>query len=185
MKRITAVMTIAVVALLAAQGCVSTAAKQAIGGVRGAKGLNAPIQSSVDGAESLGAYEAFELGKITDDFGKTPSGVLSFLPAEFAEALAEKKLPNHSGGKTLWISGKILHYEDASMVGTLIGGVEEVVARITFVDKATGKVLGVANCVGRSTTFPNRGPEKKAEGLARGIVSWIDERYPKEGRVEE
>ena len=97
--------------------------------------------------------------------------------------MASKKLPNDPSGKTLVIRGRILHYEDSGILGH-ITPLEQVIARIELVDKATGQVIGVANCIGRSTTSLNAGVAKKGEGLAKAIVSWLDKRYPEEGRSE-
>ena len=168
-------------------GC-ATGAKEVVGLVRGAKGVYAPIQTVSTDTESrpLGEYRRFEIGQITDDFGgKVPSDLMMHCRVAFPEALAEKKLPNDPAGKTLLIRGKILHYESAGTVGVAIGPLEEVVARLELVDKDSGQVLGTANCIGRTTDRVNVGVEKKGQGLAKAIVSWLDKRYPKESRVEE
>ena len=185
MKRTTILLIAAVSALLMAQGC-TRAIKETVG-LRGAKGIYAPIQpvDRLKEARPLGDYRLFELGDIKDDFGaKVPPELFRYLPVEFEEALADKKLPNEPGGKALLIRGRVLHYEDANMVGSVLGPLEEVVARIELVDKASGKVLGVANCIGRTNETVNQGVQKKAQGLARAIVAWIDARYPKELREQ-
>jgi hypothetical protein len=46
------------------------------------------------------------------------------------------------------------------------------------VDKDTGKVLGSANCIGRTAERVNIGVEKKAEGLSKAFIAWIESRYP-------
>lgn len=56
---------------------------------------------------------------------------------------------------------------------------EEVVARVHLVDKETGEVLAYGNAVGRTGKTVGLGPETKAEGLARGIISWAKAYYPK------
>ncbi|MCK4603048.1 MAG: hypothetical protein KAU28_11315 [Phycisphaerae bacterium] len=186
MKRTAVIVIVAITAILAVQGC-TRAIKETVGMARGAKGLYTPIQpvDPVKEARPLGEYTRFELGEITDDFGgKVPADLFRLLPMEFEEALAEKKLPNEPGGKTLLIRGTILHYEDACMVGTVLGPLEEVIARLELVDKDSGKVIGKGNCIGRTTETVNQGVDKKAEGLAKAIANWIDARYPKEGREE-
>jgi hypothetical protein len=65
------------------------------------------------------------------------------------------------------------------MMGYAFGNFEEVLARVEFVDKATNKVMGTANCIGRTAETVNVGVETKAEGLAKAIVNWIADRYPK------
>ena len=157
---------------------------ESIGAARGAHGLYAPILMVSEDPEArpLGQYKQFELGQITDDFGgKVPPDFMMYFTDAFAHQLAEKKLPDEPG-KTLLIRGKILHYEDASRLGSVISPLEEVVARIELVDKDSGRVIGVANCIGRTMESINAGVAKKAEGLAKAIVGWLDKEYPKEGR---
>jgi len=126
------------------------------------------------------------LGAITDDMGgKVPPGLFTALPVKLAEALRDKKIPNAASGKTLLIQGKILHYEGASSSAVATAGVEFVVARIELVDKDTGKVLGVANCAGWSSKRVTLGVDRKAEGLAKAIVGWIDKHYPQYRRVKD
>jgi len=156
--------------------------------VRGAKGLYAPIRGLAPDSQArpLGRYRRFELGQISDDFGgNVPAGLWDYLREAFADQLAKKRLPNDPAGKTLLVRGKILHYEDAGMLGHAMGPLEQVIARIELVDKDSGAVIGVANCVGRTTKSVGTGVKKKAEGLAKAIVAWIDARYPLEGREEE
>ncbi len=162
-------------------GCVGRAISEGLGKVTGAKGITIVIdplsQRSRDIA--LVEYTRFELAPFTDEFGKTPSALLPLLKDRFERQLAARKIAN-TGGKTLLIRGKIIHYEDATRaVSQVFGPFEEVVARVELVDKSSGKVLGVANCIGRSRETVNQGVEKKADGLAEAIVSWIAAHYPK------
>jgi len=182
MRRMTGWLVLAMAVTFTATGCLGRAIKEGVGVARGAKGIYAPIRAVAPDKESrpLGEYTRFELGEFTDDFGgKTPGELLALLPAAFEEQLAAKNLLGLSGGKTLLVRGKILHYEDATMIGFALGPLEETIARVELVDKATGNVLGVANCVGRTDESVNAGVPKKAEGLAKAIVSWIASRYPK------
>ncbi len=175
-------LPIVMLVLVAFSGC-TTAAKETVGLVRGASGVYAPLQEVT--ADSLGQYRRFEIGPIVDDFGgKVPSDLMSHFQTAFAEELADKKLPNDPAGKTLLIRGRFFHYEDAGTLGAAIGPLEEVLARLELVDKDTNQVLGVANCIGRTTNRVNLGVPKKGQGLAKAIVSWIDARYPKQGREE-
>ncbi|OPX25112.1 MAG: hypothetical protein B1H04_00685 [Planctomycetales bacterium 4484_123] len=167
-------------------GC-STALKETVGLATGARGSVTVLEESLAAKEAkpLGAYERFELEALADDMGgQVPPELFSHLPRAFEKALAAKKIPNARAGKTLLIRGKVLHYEDSSVVGKALGPLEFVVARVQFVDKGTGKVLATANCVGRTTTRVNLGVARKAEGLARAIVKWIDERFPQDKRLE-
>ena len=169
-----------VAAAFAAPGC-GRMAGEAVGTFRGAKGPYTEIRpvAEIQGARVLGIYTRFELGGIEDAFGgKVPPALFEHLPGKFAEQLEGAKLPNLPGGKTLLIRGRIYHYEDEGLLGTVLGPLEEVVARIELVDKDSGQVVGAANCIGRTQEAVNKGPEKKAEGLAKSIVSWIKANYP-------
>jgi len=172
--------TVLALILSAVSGC-GRAAKEAVGTVMGAKGTYVQLSPQVSKDRRLLAdYKRFELGQITDSFGgKVPPQVTEYLPAKFAQQLREAKLPNETGGKTLLIRGVIYHYEDEGLVGAVLGPLEEVVARLELVDKSSGKVLATGNCIGRTTETVNKGTEKKAEGLAKAIVSWIKDNYPK------
>lgn len=161
-------------------GC-TTAVREGLGVARGAKGLYAPIRQPQ--AASLSAYSRFKLGKISDDTGgKTPQKLWDYLPGKFLEQLAEKKLPDNPDGKTLLIRGTVLHYEDESILGLVLSPLEEVIVRTELVDASSGEVLGVANCIGRTTTRVNRGVEKKAEGLAKAFAAWLAALYQPEAR---
>ena len=171
--------------LTASAGC-STVAGEIFGLFKGAKGVYAPIKPLAVGKETrpLGDYRRFEIGKITDDFGgKVPSTLMTRFEPAFEELLEKARIPNEPSGKTLLIRGKFLHYEDAGTVGIMIGPLEQVLARIELVDKSSGRVLGVANCIGRTEDRVNVGVKKKAEGLAKAIASWIDSRFPEGSRL--
>jgi hypothetical protein len=67
----------------------------------------------------------------------------------------------------------------------VLGPLEEVVARVTLVDRETGRTIGVANCIGRTSTRMNLGPKLKAEGLAKAVVLWLRSHNPvPEGQQE-
>ncbi len=159
-------------------GC-SRVVKEGVGVALGAKGVSLPTQD----VGSLAGYNSFEIGSFTDSFGKTPRQVVDYLPAALDTALLDKRIPNTRGGKTLLIKGTFLHYETAGMTGQAFGPLEEVVAQVKLIDKASGRVLGVSNCVGRTKESVNMGVQKKAEGLANAIVKWIDSKYPEQGRL--
>jgi len=171
--------------ILLAGGC-SRLLKEGLGGATGAKGVAIDLKpvATTSSDRPLGAYERFELGSITDGIsGRTPADLLTQLPAEFVKQLAAKKLPNPASGRTLLIRGEILHYEASGLFGQAFGPLEEVIARIELVDKDSGNVLGVANCVGRTKESVNMGVRAKAEGLAKAIVGWIDKLYPDDKRT--
>jgi len=174
--------------MLVGGGCYSRAIKEGLGVAVGARGTVTVLEDVPgESGTALGEYKRFELGRISPGKlgSKVPPDLTALLPGEFAKALAAKKIPNASSGKTLLIRGEILHYENASLAQEVFGPLEEVVARVELVDKDTGRVLGVANCVGRTKESVNRGVRAKAEGLAKAVVAWIDKHYPKDQRVRD
>ncbi len=179
MKRMRMAMVVALIgAGVLSGGCLGRAVKEGFGAATGAKGVYAQTQAP---AVDLRMYENIEVGAITDGFsGKTPHQLLAILPTKIVEQLQSKKLPTGASGKTLVIQGKIIYYEKAGITGQAFGPFEEVVSEIQLVDKDSGTVVAVANCIGRSTTTMNQGVKKKAEGLAKGIVKWIRKLYPKQ-----
>ncbi|MCD4699220.1 MAG: hypothetical protein K8R91_01430 [Phycisphaerae bacterium] len=175
MKR-RAILIISLVGLVALIGGCGTAIGEGAALALGASGSATPIQEV---SADLGVYQRFELGTITDDMGgKVPPGLFTALPGELAKELDDEEIPNAASGKTLLIQGKILHYEGASSAAVATSGTEFVVARIELVDKDTGQVLGVASCAGWSSKRVTLGVDRKAEGLAKGIVNWIDKHHP-------
>jgi len=182
MNRLPKLLALALPACLAASGCTGTILREGAGVALGAKGIVAPIQplAASKSDRPLGDYTRFELGAMEDDTGgKVPADFYAALPREFQEELARKKLPDEAGGKTAVLRGRIIHYEDASTLLSVLGPMEEVICRTELVDKDSGKVLGVANCVGRTTENVNRGARKKADGLAKAFAAWIESAYPR------
>ncbi len=185
MTRKTVVMMM--VAAVGLSGGCGRAFREGLGEVRGASGLVMAINPPSTTADpmQLAEYRCFVLGEVRDDIGgRLASSFLPMLREEFSRQLADKGLPAERGGKTLVVRGAIVHYEDASTLGNFISPLEEVVCRTEFVDSSTGRVVAVANCIGRTNTSLNLGVKTKAEGLAKAFVSWIDKRYPKEGRPQ-
>jgi hypothetical protein len=177
MKALRKVLWLSVLlSVLTTTGCMR-AVSEAYTAYTGPKGIVSVIQP-VRG--SLGDYTSFEMATFDDrSAGQVPRQLPALLPRDFARSLAEEGIPN-SGGRTLLVRGQIVYYEDSERVmDQVFGPFEEVVARVELVDKASGSVLGVANCVGRSNTSVNKGVPEKAEGLAKAIASWIARNYPK------
>ena len=174
MKR-TLGFTAVAVALIACSGC-GRAITEGVGLARGAKGIVVVVAP----APSLAGYAEFKVEAFNDQTGSgVPQVVKDSLAAHVAEQLAEAKVPTGGAGKTLIIRGTYLYYEDANNTADQVfGPLEEVLARVQLVDAASGKVLGEANCVGRTTASVNKGPNEKGQGLAKAIVKWIKREMP-------
>jgi hypothetical protein len=174
-SRILLALTVVLAAALTS-GCISRAIKESASVATGAKGVLAEVQAP----GSLAPYTTFELGTFTDGMGgQIPRDLWTHLPGKFAAHLADKNLAGLTGGKALVLRGTIVHYEGEGLAGLLWGDFEEVIARVEMVDKKTNAVIGVANCIGRSTTTARKGVENKADGLAKSLVSWIEKHYPR------
>jgi len=172
---------------LTAGGCTGTIIREASGAVLGAKGTYMPIEplSPDKEAKTLGEYSRFELGPITDGIGgKTPAGFNDHLEKEFADEARKAHLPDEPTGKALMIRGTVIYYESANTVGYVLGPLEEVICRAEMVDKQSGKVLGVANCLGRTKAVNNSGVRTKASGLAKAFVKWIESRFPEDRKAQ-
>lgn len=162
-------------------GCIGRAVKEGLGIFGGAKGfasVRTPISADPE-ARPLGVYTRFVVEPFDEDADTAvPQVIKDTLADNVAKVLADKKIPNEASGRTLTIRGKYIYYEAATKATSqLFGPFEEVVARVQLMDGRT--VVGEATCVGRSTESVNQGPEKKSQGLAKGIVDWIDKNYPK------
>lgn len=181
------ILTVLVAVMVVSGGCVGRLAREGLGEVKGASGKAMVIEppSAKANPNELAAYRCFRLGEISNDVGgQLPGNFMSLLGEEVRKHIADKKLPNDAGAQTLLIRGRIIHYENSGMMGNVFGPLEEVICRTEFVDASSGRVLAVANCVGRTNTTLNAGVKTKAEGLAKAFVGWIDDRYPKSGRSE-
>lgn len=180
MKRRLVLLLVLPAASMVAPGCM-TGAKEVRETFRGGTGIHVPVQPVAPSRADrpLGAYTRFELGAFEDGMGgKVPSDLYHNLKIEFEKQLSDSDLPNRPDGKTLVIRGRIVHYESEGLVGIVMGPLEEVVARTELYDPAADRVLGTANCIGRTKGRFNTGVKTKAEGLAKAIIGWIKSRYP-------
>ena len=165
MKSIKALLLLVLVGMFVGGGC-TTAISEGVGVARGPQGHYFQIKT----VPSLIGYSNFEVGAITDNFGGAPAELLRLLPGDIVKALQEAEIPVNASGKTAVITGKILFYEKP---GTF-GKIEQAITEFSIIDKSSGRVLGEAYCVGRSTTYlANRGIPDKAEAVANGIAKWI------------
>jgi hypothetical protein len=175
-------LTIAMgIIIVSATGC-TTAIKEGVGVVRGPKGIHVPIEpvAATETARPLGEYTRFEIGNVTDRYNQLPAGFMTTVKAKFRERMMESKIPVGASGKTLILQGDVLYFEMSDMLGKAFGPLEEVIVRTQMVDQATGRTLGIAHCIGRTTNRVNLGVDKKADGLAKAFAEWIKARHPAE-----
>jgi hypothetical protein len=155
-------------AMVCTSGCMR-GAQEIVAEFRGAEGVVSPL----DAGTSLASYSNFELGETKNDIGGQ-------LPPRFTAYLrqADKQLPQDPRGRTAVICMEVLYFELQGTYGKIMKPLEEVVVRAQIVDKKSNRVLATANLVGRSTEYNTAGTQKKAEGLAKAIVEWIQMYYP-------
>jgi hypothetical protein len=177
-------MMMLMISALASQGCMERMVGEGMAAATGPKGAYyeaKPLAEKKD-HKALEAYKQFELGEVKNMTGKfMPPAFLTYLPAQFKEQLAKSDLPKEASGKTLVFQVSIIHYEAASTVDNVFGPFEEVVARVELVNKDDGQVIGQGVAVSRSDKSVNQGAEKKAQGMAKALIKWASDYYPKAG----
>lgn len=178
MKRGTLLSAALAACLWSAAGGCTRAIKEGVSVVTGAKGVSVIITPIT---ADLGVYRRFEVEPFDDQTAVgVPQVIKDTLPGYVTERLLDKKIPIDGTGKTMRITGTYIYYEDANnTTDQVFGPFEELLARVRLADGDTGRTLGEAYCVGRSTTSVAKGARNKAEGLAKAIVDWIDKSYPK------
>lgn len=162
-------------------GCVSRGIKEAVGLFRGAKGVVTPIvELGPEGQTPLAPFERFVVEPFEDRTATgVPAEVPQLLPTYVEQELASREILNLPSARTLIIRGTYIYYEDSTeVIDQAFGPFEELLARVQLVDADTGEIVGEAYCVGRTGESVTQGPEKKAEGLAKAIVKWIQSAYP-------
>jgi hypothetical protein len=180
MKTTKLVLVLLTAGIVLSGGCVSRAIKEGVSVATGPKGFYAEDPSM--GAESsrpLGKYESIEIGQFGSDFRSTPGSLTGMIATQLREKLTDAGFPINAPGPTLVVQGTVIYYEKAGLSGQLFGPFEETVCDVQLIDKSTGQKVGNAICIGRSTTTAMQGMDKKAEGVAKGIVEWLKDRYPK------
>jgi hypothetical protein len=92
----------------------------------------------------------------------------------------------YPGGKTLLITGKIMHYTGESglkgTISSVVGGADECVCRVQLRDADSREPIGEAMCWGEVKSALRREAKEYGRGVARGITKWLEERLPEEER---
>jgi hypothetical protein len=177
-------MMAVMISALGSQGCMERMVGEGMAAATGPKGAyfeEKPLAEKKD-HKALEAYKRFELGEMKNMTGKfMPPDFMTYLPAQFKEQLASSDLPKEASGKTLVFRVSIVHYEAADAMDNAFGPFEEVVARVELVNKDDGRVISQGVAVSRSDKSVNLGAEKKAQGLAKALIKWASDYYPKGG----
>lgn len=166
---------------LATLGC-SRLVGEGMAGAMGAKGAYYQEKALAPEKDykALAEYQRFELGEVKNSTGKfMPPEFTTYLAQQFNTRLADSRLPKGESGKTIVFRVNVVHYEKADVTDNVFGPFEEVVARVELVDKGSGEVKAQGVAVGRTEATVNLGAEKKAEGLAKALIKWATDHYPK------
>lgn len=181
-KTRTLIVALTAFAALGSQGCVGRAIGEGAEKTLGPKGAYweiKPVASSKE-TKALSSYKNFELGAFKNEAGKNaPSEFLSRFPGELSKRLQKSRLPKDKSGKTLVFNVTIMHYETADASDNVFGPLEQVMARVELVDKASGDVLANGTAIGRTGKSVGLGTEWKAWGLSRALIKWASDYYPK------
>ena len=163
-----------VFSFLTAPGC-GRGISEGVSVATGAKGRVLYVGAEPASGALAGRYAAVKLERFTGqaDAG-TPAGFDGMVRGQFERMLADKRGLMSSGGGTLIIRGRYLHYETAPLTGHISRPVEQAIARVELVDSKSGKVLARARCVGRTKTSLKKGAGSKAEGLAKALVELLE-----------
>jgi len=172
-------LAIVVGVILASGGCMGRLLGEGAESAMGPKGAyfeEKPVAARK--GHGLEAYQRFELGEVTNDFGRNvPPAFLREFPLQFAEQLAKSELPRAQSGKTAVFNVTILHYETADLTDQVLGPLEQVIARVHLLDKDTGDLIASGNALGRTGKTVGMGTAAKAQGLAKALVRWACDYY--------
>lgn len=167
---------------LLSEGCMRAATEgmEAVRGGQGAYFEEKPVSPTPKDHLALAGYQRIELGEFANQSGQAmPPEFPTLLAAKFNEHLAKSDLPKGTSGKTVLFRVTLIYYEKADLKDSVFGPLEEAVARAELVDKDTGKVLASGAVVGRSSQSVGLGPAFKADGMAKALIKWASDYYPK------
>ena len=164
--------------LLGCGGCLGRMIGEGAEGAMGPKGAYFEEKPAAPSRNTkvLAGYGRFELGEVRNEVPRhVPAEFLREFPREFAEELRDSRLARAGTGKTLVFDVTIIHYEKADPEDNVFGPLEQVIARVRLLDKASGEVIAEGNAVGRTGKTVGLGPESKAEGLAKALIRWAED----------
>lgn len=174
------------ISLLVMQGCMRLIGEGAEAGL-GPSGKyyeNKMVAPSKD-RTALADYRNMELVEFKNEYGQNvPNDFLRAFPIEFRRHAEGAGLLN-PGGKTIGFKVAVIHYETADMTDNVFGPLEQAVARVEMIDKDTGRVLATGNALGRTGKTVGLGPEKKAVGLAKALLKWVEDYSPKKTKDQD
>ena len=168
--------------VMSVAGC-SRVIKESYYGATGATGRFQALQSVT---VNLADYDGFLVESFSDGMeGQGNMAFLSVVQHKVGEQIAKKTYLSAGGTKILQISGKLIQYDTGSTTEKIAGPMEEAICSVKLIDRASGTVLGTANCTGRAKSSVRKGPEELGEGVGKAIASWIVENDSRGARPEE
>ena len=122
----------------------------------------------------LAQYDGFEVKPFSDRMaGRGNRAFLATVQGKVSEEISKKTYLGTGGRNVLQIFGELTMYDPGTTTDKIVGPMEEAICQVKLVDKSSGKVLGLANCISRAKSSIVKGPEELAEGMGKAIAEWI------------
>ena len=169
MKRLTLWAGLAAMAALNA-GCLGRMINEGAGLVVGAN-ANVIEIDPLDRSQQIGPVT---VEKIENAMGTPVSGEWLFdLAGSLRAKLANDGLFLEPGRRAVRVSGVVVHLEGAKLTDEAFGPHPEVIVRTTVTDAATGRIIGIANVVGRARGDTSSSRQDLSDAFAAGVTKWL------------
>jgi len=139
---------------------------EGMGAVMGAKHSAANIQP-MPKVDMIGPVTVEEF--TTDVPALVPASWLASLTSATRKRVAEED--QLRAGRPVTVSGVVIHREGSGVMGQVMGPDSEVVVRVTV--REGGKVLGVANVIGRARSSTSSSEGDLSDAVGKGVVEFL------------
>lgn len=168
-----------IVASVLLSGC-TTLLKQGYYAAVGAQGKFYELQ--IVDPQVLQDYRAIKVEPFTNDLGThVPQAVIREVNQNTPAAIQDEHL-FYPEGKTLRVTGTIIHYTGKSgmtgAIGSVIGGSEDSVCRVQLLDDVSGQMVGEAICWASVKSAIRRGSGEHGIGVGKAVAKWVERRLP-------
>jgi hypothetical protein len=151
-------------------GCLGRLVNEGAGIVVGAK-ANVVEIDPLDLSQQIGPVK---VEKIENAMGQPVSGEWLFdLAGSLRLKLANDAVFLEPGRRAVKVSGVVVHVEGAKLMDQAFGPHPEVVVRVTAKDAVTGRVIGMANVVGRARGDTSSSRQDLSDAFASGVAKWL------------
>jgi hypothetical protein len=167
-------------------GCWFSGAKKVWEEVKGGEGKLVVLKEPV--ASALLEYQNIRIEIFANNFApRVPAYAPELVYSQIVKEMLEKPQiyrvnPTSEEGPTLIVRGSIIHYQSSEGISSVFSNYSQLICRVQLVDKASGQVIGEANCVGYSKAIARKGLEELGKGVASDIKRWLTTEPDKEHR---